>query len=146
MFGTSRRHLLAEVQQLRAQLNEMTGLFAVEIQHLREQIEPAIEETTALRLQRFLKAMHQVVHLQIKAGLPAAEAIAEGVRSVTRPLPYGVPGGRARALYAWRYDDGTFMSYADKEQILADAHERMARGGRARALSARRDAHGRYVS
>ena len=45
------------------------------------------------------------------------------------PLPPGVAGGIARARHAWRYDDGTFMSYDNEEQIRLEQRERMARGG-----------------
>jgi hypothetical protein len=42
------------------------------------------------------------------------------------PLPPGVAGGITRARHAWRYDDGTFMSYDSKEQIRLEQRERMA--------------------
>jgi len=44
------------------------------------------------------------------------------------PLPPGPAGGIARAKHAWRYDDGTFMSYDVEQQIRAEQRERMARG------------------
>lgn len=145
MFGVSRRNLLAEVQQLHAEVNELVRFVAEEVQHLRDELAPALDEAGALRLQRFLKAMHEVVHLQIKNELPAAQAIAEGLRSVMTPLPYGVAGGRARARHAWRDDNGTFMSYDEKERLEFEAYDRMAHGGRARARGARRSADGRFL-
>lgn len=137
---------MAEVQQLRQELAEMRRVCSAEVQQLREQLAPAMEEVAAFRLRRLLNATHQAAHMKIKAELPAAQAIAEGLQSVLKPLPYGVAGGRARAQYAWRYDDGTFMSYDDAERLQLEARERMARGGRARARGARRNARGRYVS
>jgi hypothetical protein len=61
------------------------------------------------------------------------------------PLPPGVASGIARAQHAWRYDDGTFVSYEDEEQIRIEQHERMARGGRARARDARRAPDGTFL-
>ena len=49
-----------------------------------------------------------------------------GLQAVMAPLPPGVAGEIARARHAWRYDDGTFMSHEDVEQILAEQRERMA--------------------
>jgi len=82
--------------------------------------------------------MHRVTRLTIEQGVPAARTIAAGLRAVTALLPLGVVGGIARARHAWRHDDGTFMSYDDEEQIRIEQHERMARGGRARAARAKR--------
>lgn len=145
MFGLSRRTLLAEVQHLRRELAEVRRVCSAEVQHLREQLAPAMAEVATVQLHRMGKAIHDVAHLQIHAQLPAAKAIADSLQSVMKPLPYGVAGGRARARQAWRYDDGTFMSYGDEEQIQLEARERMARGGRARARGARRTADGRFL-
>ena len=62
------------------------------------------------------------------------------------PLPPSVAGGIARARYAWRYDDGTFMSYDVEQQIRAEQREHMARGGRARARVAKRAPDGTFVA
>lgn len=136
---------MAEVQQLRQELAEMRRVCSAEVQQLREHLAPAMEEAAAFRLRRLLNAMHQAAHMKIKEELPAAQAIAESLQSVLKPLPYGVAGGRARARYAWRYYDGTFMSYDDAERIELEAGERMARGGRARALGAKRTSDGRFL-
>ena len=61
--------------------------------------------------------MHRVTHPTIEQGVPAAHSIAAGLQAVTAPLPPGVAGGIARARHAWRYDNGTFMSYDSEEQI-----------------------------
>lgn len=145
MFGVSRRSLLAEVQHLRQELDQLRRVVSAEVQHLREQLAPAMDEAAAIRLRRLLNATHQVAHMKIKTELPAAQAIAESLQSVLKPLPYGVANGRARARYAWRYDDGTFMAYDDEERIELEARERMARGGRGRARGARRAADGRFL-
>jgi len=62
------------------------------------------------------------------------------------PLPPGVAGGIARARHAWRYDDGTFMSYDDEERIQLEQRERMARSGRARARDAKRAPNGTFAA
>jgi hypothetical protein len=106
------------------------------------------EEIAAIRLKRLLHVMHRVVHLQIDQGVPAARSIAAALQAVMTPLPPpppGVAGGTARARHAWRYDDGTFMSYDDEERIRIKQHERMARGGRARAVGAKRTPDGRFL-
>jgi len=61
------------------------------------------------------------------------------------PLPPGVAGGIARAQHAWRYEDGTFMSYDDEEQIRLEQHERMARSGRVRARGAKHAPDGTFL-
>jgi hypothetical protein len=43
--------------------------------------------------------------------------MAAGLQAVMAPLPPAIAGGVARAKHAWRYNDGTFMSYDDEEQI-----------------------------
>ena len=45
------------------------------------------------------------------------------------PLPLGVVGGITRAKHAWRYNDGTFMSYDNEEQIRIEQRGRMAPDG-----------------
>ena len=75
--------------------------------------------------------MHRVTHLTIEQGAPAARSIAASLQAVMVPLPLGVACRIARARYAWRYDDGRFMSYDDEKQIRIEQRERMARGGRA---------------
>jgi hypothetical protein len=145
IFGRSRRALTEQIEQLRAEIAQLRGYMGAQVQHLAAEVAPVTEEIAATRLRRFLAAMHRVAHLQIEQGAPAAKAIAEAVQSVTRPLPYGVAGGRARARHAWRYDDGTFMSYDDEEQIQIEARERMARGGRARARIAKRAPDGTFL-
>ena len=137
-FGPSRRELLTQVQQLRSDLDKLRTSTSAKLQQFEE-------EFAATRLKRLLSVMHGVAHLQIAQGVPAARAIAQGLQAVMAPLPCGVAGGLARAKYAWRYDDGTFMSYDDEEQILSERHERMARGGRARAKGAMRASDGTFV-
>ena len=73
--------------------------------------------------------MHRVTHLTIEQGVPAARAIAAGLRAVMASLPPGVASGIERARHVRRYGDGRFMSYDDEEQIRIEQHERMARGG-----------------
>jgi hypothetical protein len=89
--------------------------------------------------------MHRVTHLTIEQDVPAARLIAAGLQAVTALLPPGVAGGVARARHAWRYDDGTFMSYNDDERIQIEQRERMARGGRARAKHAKRKTDGIFL-
>lgn len=59
-------------------------------------------------------------------------------------------GGLARARYAVRHVDGTFMSYNEMDAALnaldAERYERFAAGGRARARSAMRGERGRFLS
>jgi hypothetical protein len=94
--------------------------------------------------------MHRITHLTIEQGVFAARSIAAGLQAVMAPLPpppRGIAGGGvARARHAWRYDDGTFMSYENEEQIRLEQHERMARGGRARASVAKRAPDGTFVA
>jgi hypothetical protein len=90
--------------------------------------------------------MHRVTRPTIEQGVPAARSIAVGLQAVMAPLPPGVTGGIARARHAWRYDDGTFMSYENEEQIRLKQHERMACGGRARARVAKRAPDGTFVA
>jgi len=115
------------------------------LQHLQKQLAIATEEVAAIHLRRLLDAIHQVARLKIKAELPAAEAIVAGLQAVVAPLPPSVAGGIARARHAWRHDDGTFMSYDDEQRIQLEQHERMARGGRARAAGAKRAPDGTFL-
>jgi hypothetical protein len=103
------------------------------------------QELAITHLKRFLSVIHEVAHLQANQGVAAARAIAQGLQSAIAPLPRGVAGGRARAKYASRYNDGTWMSYDEEERIMHDQHERMARGGRARAKVAKRAPNGTFV-
>jgi len=79
--------------------------------------------------------MHRVTHPTIEQGAPAARSIAASLQAVMVPLPLGVACRIARARYAWRYDDGRFMSYDDEERI----------GGRAWAHGARRAPDGTFL-
>jgi hypothetical protein len=58
--------------------------------------------------------MHRVTHLTIEQGVPVARSIAAGLQAVMAPTA-GRRRRVARARHAWRYDDGTFMSYDDEE-------------------------------
>ena len=137
-FGPSRCELLVQVQQLRSELDELRTITSAKLQQLDE-------ELAITRLKRLLSVIHEVAHLQIKQGVPAARAIAQGLQAAMVPLPRGVAGGLARAKYAWRYDDGTWMSYDDEQRIMLEQHERMSRGGRARAKGAKRAPDGTFV-
>ena len=90
--------------------------------------------------------MHRVTYLMIEQGVPAARSIAAGLQVGITPLPPGVAGGIARARYAWRCDDGTFMSYDVEQQIRAEHRARMARGGRTRAARAKPAPDGTFVA
>lgn len=137
-FGPSRRELLAQIQQLRSDLNGLRT-------STNEKLQQFEEEIAVIRLKRLLNVIHEVAHLQIKQGVSAAWAIAQGLQAAIVPLPRGVAGGLARAKCAGRYDDGTWMSYDDEERIMREQHERMARGGRARANGAKRAPDGTFV-
>ena len=89
--------------------------------------------------------MHRITRPTIEQGVPAARSIAAGLQAVMAPLPAGAAGGIARVRHSRRYDDGTFMSYDSEEQIRAEQHEQMARGGRARARGAWRAPDGRFL-
>jgi len=137
-----------QLNELRRDIDQLRAEVLGRLQHVEQQITPMTEEIAVTRLKRFLAGMHRVVHLQIEQGVPATRAIAAGLQAVMAPLPPpppGVAGGVARARHAWRYDNGTFMSYDDEEQILIEQHERMARGGRARARSAKRAPDGTFL-
>ena len=54
------------------------------------------------------------------------------------PLPLGVVGGITRAKHTWRYNDGTFMSHDNEEQIRIEQRGWMAPDGQAWAHGARR--------
>ena len=86
--------------------------------------------------------MHRVTHLTIEQGVPRG-AIDCGRAAGS----YGSPaGGIARARHDWRYNDGTFMSYDNEEQIRLEQREQMAPGDRARARDARRAPDGTFLA
>lgn len=72
----------------------------------------------------------------------AMERFAEAMRS---PLPRGRAGGLARARFAWRHADGTFMRESEKNAAYREEYERYAAGGKARAARARRAADGSFL-
>jgi len=103
------------------------------------------DELAVTRLKRLLCIIHEVAQLQVEHSVAAAQAIAKGLQAAMAPLPRGVAGGLARAKYAWRYKDGTWISYDEEEQIMRERCQRMSRGGRARAKGAKRAPDGTFV-
>ena len=103
------------------------------------------EECARIRLQRMLRGIHEAAELAIRQGLPAAVAIAKGLRAVTRPLAPGKAGGLARARTAWRYLDGTFMPESEKIEAHQAEYECRAAGGRERARTAKRYSDGTFA-
>ena len=89
--------------------------------------------------------MHRLTHLTIEQRRTRGEIDCGRSAGSHGSLPPGVAGGIARARHAWRYDDGTFMSYKDEERIHIEQRERMARGGRARAKHAKRKTDGTFL-
>ncbi len=138
MFRGSRRQLREQVHQLAHELIQLRGEMRVRVQQVEE-------ERARIRLQRMLREVNKAVHLAIRLGVPAAHAIETALRAAAAPLPCGKAGGLARARWAWRYSDGTFMPESEKIESYRQEYERHAAGGRARATRARRASDGTFL-
>jgi len=141
--------------EIRAYDSGMSLFVSRATKQLRQQIEQLRADNCQLRaqieqLRKPLPASEPQAEpfAAIDAVIARQKALSERLRELREQReswPRGTAGGIARAEEAWRYDDGTFMSYDDEEQIRAEQRERMARGGRARARGARRAADGRFL-
>lgn len=100
--------------------------------------------TSAITIDNRVAALEAKVHSLIRL---VRELLPSVNDAAILPIT-GRAGGRARAQSAWRWDDGTFMTDADKlelqEEARQQAYERHAAGGRARASRAHRGASGKF--
>jgi hypothetical protein len=123
--------------------------FVADLSSLRSTLLPRLQrverELLSASLGRLFAELHVAVHLVVRQGLEAGEAMEKSLRALTAPLPRGKVGGLARARTAWRYFDGTFMPESMKWEAYCEEYERFAKGGRARAASANRLADGTFA-
>jgi hypothetical protein len=128
----------------------MNQRLAAELSELRssvlERVERLEDELVKEKLGRGFRELHTAIQLCVKRGREAAAALEVGLRASVAALPRGKAGGLARARSAWRSFDGTFMPESEKEVTYREEYERYAAGGRARAVLARRDSYGKFLS
>jgi hypothetical protein len=138
LFRGSGRQLQQDVQQLTHDLNQLRA-------DVTDRLQQVEEECARIRFGRMASAISEAAELAMRQGLPAALAIAKGLRAVVANLPPGKAGGLARARQAWRYSDGTFMPESEKFAAYREEYERHAAGGRARAKVAARATDGTFL-
>jgi hypothetical protein len=142
MFGSQRRAI--------EQLEHATSALNARVQRLEAEQGALLARLQGERQFRILTA-HIGAAAQTALVIGAAiERFAAAMRAPLPPPPRGRAGGFARARYAWRYSDGTFMPEAERlaaiEEFETAEYERYAAGGRARAASAARDEDGRFIA
>lgn len=117
--------------------------------YVRNATQPVLEhlqrlESDLLSLRQVVEGERQIRQTSAVVGA-AIEKWAQTMRAPLPTVPRGRAGGRARAKFAWRFTDGTFMSEANIDELLRQEYERSAAGGRARAAHALRSADGTFL-